>query len=75
MSDLEQICLMSRDQNTTTCVGLITRAISHKNIYTFGELLNEASIKSLKNSGHHKAFNTLELFAFGNYQMYKGMII
>lgn len=70
--DLKEICnLASSTSSAVECSALVIKAISHKNIFAFGELLQIPSIIELKNSNHAASFATLELFAYGTFQDYK----
>jgi len=51
---------------------LISRALDHAGLYTFGELLEMPNISSLAGTQYDTTLNLLKLFAYGDYQEYKG---
>lgn len=74
---MEQFCILASTQKGRACAALIQQAISHRKLFNFGELLEIPSVQQLntaegENSDLKKAFNTLELFAYGTYLQYKG---
>lgn len=64
---------LASTQKNAACVSVIQRAINNKRIFVFSELLEVSSVRELKNGTPEfvKAFNTLELFAYGTYGEYK----
>jgi len=52
---------------------LISRALDHAGLYTFGELLEMPNISSLAGTQYDTTLNLLKLFAYGDYQEYKGV--
>ena len=71
-TELEPFILQARSQRSM-CVSIIQRVISHRKIFLFGELLQEPNIQALQGTENSKAFNTLELFAYGTYGTYLGL--
>ena len=57
----------------STLIALIKRALAEKGIFVYGELLALDNVKSLEkgSSDDKKVFDTLELFAYGDFQDYK----
>lgn len=51
---------------------LISRALEHPGLYTFAELLEMPNVAQLAGSQHEAALGLLRLFAYGDYQEYKG---
>uniref|UniRef100_A0A7S3GVI1 PCI domain-containing protein n=1 Tax=Spumella elongata TaxID=89044 RepID=A0A7S3GVI1_9STRA len=72
MSELEQFCILARTQKGRACAALIQQVLNHRKIYVFGELLAQPAVQSLKDSEFSKAYNSLELFAYGTYKDYEG---
>ena len=72
-SELWSFVELASTQKNAACVSVIQRAINHKSVFVFSELLEVPSIQDLKTgpSEFSKAFNTLELFAYGTYNEYK----
>ena len=70
--NLEQFCILARGQKNLACVSIIEKAIKHKNVFVFAELLEVPTIQALRSTPEFtKAFDTLELFAYGTYSDYK----
>lgn len=65
-AELEQFCILAKNQKGRACAALIQQVISHKKIYVFRELLEIPSVIALRETEHEKALNTLELFAYGS---------
>jgi len=72
-SDLEQLRIQARSLKNAACVSLIQRAIGHKKIFLFGELLDEPNIQALRGTEFTKAFETLQLFAYGTFGDFIGI--
>jgi hypothetical protein len=53
---------------------VIMRALKAKDTYVFGELLDVSSVAALASSDP-KTYKLLELFAFGTYADYKGVLL
>jgi COP9 signalosome complex subunit 7 len=70
--EIEQFCVQARSLKNAACVSLIQRAVGHKKIFLFGELLDEPNIQALRSTEFAKALETLELFAYGTYGTYLG---
>ncbi|KAI1303594.1 COP9 signalosome complex subunit 7a [Halotydeus destructor] len=65
---LEQFIILSKGARGLAAVELIKQVLEHPNIYVFGELLDQPSIKELEeNADHSSWFRLLRLFAFGVY--------
>jgi hypothetical protein len=75
MAELEALCLQARTLKNSACVSIIQRAISHKKIFFFGELLDECNIRALEGTEFEKALNTLKLFSYSTYEAYLSIII
>ena len=79
---MEQFCILAKTQKGKACVAVVQQVLSHRNIYNFGELLDVASIRQLNtmtvcdsnDAEFKKAFDSLELFAYGSYCDYKGKL-
>ncbi|CAM9269691.1 unnamed protein product [Ectocarpus fasciculatus] len=70
-AELEQFCTLAKTQRGAACAHLIVKAISHKNVFCFGEMLDLPSIQTLKTEPEFSAhYNTLELFAYGKFSNY-----
>lgn len=68
---MEQFCILAGTTKGKACSALIQQVLNHKNIFTFGELLEVPSIKQLQEiEGCESAFATLQLFAYGVYRDY-----
>ena len=48
----------------------IERAVSHKNTFVFGELLDLKNVQDLHGTQHTKFLSLLQLFAYGTYKDY-----
>lgn len=72
-SELWGFVELASTQKNAACVSVIQRAINHKSIFVFSELLEVTSVQDLKTGSPEfsKAYNTLELFAYGTYGEYK----
>ncbi|XP_074597251.1 COP9 signalosome subunit 7 [Brevipalpus obovatus] len=68
-SSLQQFLALSKSCKGLAAVELIKQVLNHPQIYVFGELLSQPSIKDLANDPNHSSFyNLLELFAYGVYK-------
>jgi len=68
---LEQFCILARTQRSRACAALIQQVLSHRKIFTFGELLSMPSVQALKDEPEFcSAYQSLELFAYGTYMDY-----
>lgn len=46
-AELEQFCTLAKTQRGAACAHLIVKAISHKNVFCFGEMLDLPSIQTV----------------------------
>ncbi len=59
-------------QKKAACSSIVLRAINHKSIYVFAELLEVPSVQDLKGTEEFgRVYNTLELFAYGTFGEYR----
>lgn len=68
--DIEQYLILAKGQRGRALQVLIGQVLSHKKIFTFGELLALESVQGLEGSEFTSTLATLELFAYGSYLDY-----
>lgn len=72
MSDLEQYCILAKNQKGLACSALIQQVLNNKKIFYFSEFLSIPSVIALNDSQEYvKSYKTLYLFAYKTYNDYK----
>ena len=65
---MEKYTLLAKNQKGRGLEALITQVLNKPHVYVFGELLSLQSVRDLQGGEFDKAFQTLQLFAYGTYQ-------